>query len=109
MGRRFLLLAGKWEGVIPYLLPRFRSPNASTYRGTLASILVRSEECALSFAVEAAQEARSSGSRSGSRFFQLVLIRIRNSWASAATVDGSGLLTSLVINWGLELPIPLIS
>ncbi len=45
-----LLLAGKWEGVIPYLLPRFREPNASAYRGTLASILVRAEGCSLTFA-----------------------------------------------------------
>ena len=48
MGRRFLL-AGKWEGVIPTCFLVF-APNASTYRGTLASILVRSK-CALSFAV----------------------------------------------------------
>ena len=67
-----LLLAGKWEGVIPYLLPRFRSPNASTYRGTWPRFWCAPKNARSPSPSEAAQEARSSGSRSGSRFFQLV-------------------------------------
>ena len=45
-----LKLAGKYEGVIPYLLPSFRTGSATSTRGFLYPLLIQEEECKLSLA-----------------------------------------------------------
>lgn len=45
-----LLLAGKFEGVIPYLLPTFRTGSVTSSRGALYPLLVQEQDCKLSLA-----------------------------------------------------------
>lgn len=49
-----LQLAGKFAGVIPYLLPSFRTPMATSTRNFLYPLLISEAECSLYLAVRSA-------------------------------------------------------